>query len=51
MCIGFYGVGLSRIQIKWSNGVIDAGAYKFAYSDRYVAEDEQLRLECSCLIC
>ncbi len=38
-----------NIRIKRGNGVIDAGAFKFAFSERYVTEDETLRLECSYL--
>jgi RNA polymerase sigma-70 factor (ECF subfamily) len=38
-----------NVRVKKGNGVIDAGTYKFAYSDRYVTEDEVLRLECSYL--
>ena len=34
-----------NIRIKRGNGVIDCGTYKFAYVDRYVAEDEQLALD------
>ncbi len=34
-----------NIRIKRGNGVIDCGNYKFAYVDRYVAEDEQLALD------
>lgn len=41
--------GAKNIRIKRGNGVIDAGAYKFAFSERYVAEDECLRLECTYL--
>lgn len=33
------------IRIIRGNGVINAGAYKFAYADRYVVEDEQVNLE------
>jgi RNA polymerase sigma factor (sigma-70 family) len=39
-----------NIRIKRGNGVIDAGLYKFTFADRYVAGDEQLRLECSWLM-
>lgn len=39
-----------NIRIKKGSGVIDAGHYKFAYSDRYVTEDETIKLECSYLI-
>ena len=38
-----------NIRIKKGNGVIDAGAYKFAYSERYITEDEIIKLECSYL--
>jgi len=38
-----------NIRIKKGNGVIDAGPYKFAFSDRYVTEDETIKLECSYL--
>ncbi|MBE3577778.1 MAG: sigma-70 family RNA polymerase sigma factor [Limnochordales bacterium] len=41
--------GAKNIRIRRGNGVIDAGAYKFAFSERYVAEDECLRLECTYL--
>lgn len=34
-----------NIRIKRGNGVIDCGTYKFAYVDRYVAEDEQIALD------
>ncbi len=34
-----------NIKIKRGNGVIDCGTYKFAFVDRYVAEDEQLALD------
>ena len=34
-----------NIRINRGNGVIDCGAFKFAYVDRYVAEDEQLALD------
>lgn len=37
--------GAKNIRIRRGNGVIDAGAYRFAFSERYVAEDECLRLE------
>lgn len=39
-----------NIRIRKGNGVIDAGHYKFAFSDRYVSEDETIKLECSYLI-
>ena len=34
-----------NIRINRGNGVIDCGTFKFAYVDRYVAEDEQLALD------
>ena len=34
-----------NIRIKRGNGVIDCGTFKFAYVDRYVAEDEQIALD------
>lgn len=34
-----------NIRINRGNGVIDCGTYKFAYVDRYVAEDEQIALD------
>jgi RNA polymerase sigma-70 factor (ECF subfamily) len=36
-----------NIRVKRGNGVIAAGAYNFAYADRYVGEDELLVLEFS----
>ncbi len=39
-----------NIRIKRGNGVIDAGTYKFAYVDRYVAEDEGIVLDYSYLL-
>jgi len=38
-----------NIRIKQGNGVIDCGYYKFAFSERYVTEDEIIRLKCSFL--
>ena len=34
-----------NIRINRGNGVIDCGTYKFAFVERYVAEDEQLALD------
>lgn len=36
-------------RVKKGNGVIDAGHYKFAFSERYVTEDETISLVCSYL--
>ncbi|MBQ2278825.1 MAG: sigma-70 family RNA polymerase sigma factor [Clostridia bacterium] len=38
-------VHAKNIRINRGNGVIDCGTYKFAYVDRYVAEDEQIALD------
>lgn len=40
----------ANIRIKRGNGVIDADTYKFAYVDRYVAEDESIVLDYSYLL-
>lgn len=34
-----------NIRIKRGSGVIDCGTYKFAYVDRYLAEDEEIALD------
>lgn len=39
-----------NLRIKRGNGIIDCGAFKFPYSDRYLTEDEVIRLEFSFLI-
>ena len=39
-----------NIRIKRGNGVIDCDTYKFAYVDRYVTEEETIRLEYSYLL-
>ena len=39
-----------NIRIKRGNGVIDCGTYKFAYVDRYVTEEERIRLDYSFLL-
>ena len=39
-----------NIRIKRGNGVIDCDTYKFAYVDRYVTEEENIRLEFSFLL-
>lgn len=38
-----------NVRIRRGNGVIDAGTFKFAYAERYVADDESTRLECTYL--
>lgn len=38
---------VKKIHMKRGNGIIEAGAYHFAYADRYVTEDEMLSLEFS----
>jgi len=39
-----------NIRIKRGNGVIDCDTYKFAYVDRYVTDEETMRLEYSFLL-
>ena len=39
-----------NIRIKRGNGVIDCNTYKFAYVDRYVTDEETMRLEYSFLL-
>ena len=39
-----------NIRIKRGNGVVDCDTYKFAYADRYVTEEETIRLEYSFLL-
>jgi hypothetical protein len=36
-----------NIRIKRGNGVHDCGTYQFAYVDRYVADDDRIRLDYS----
>jgi hypothetical protein len=38
-----------NVRIRRGNGVIDCGTYKFAYAERYVTEDETIKMECTFL--
>lgn len=39
-----------NIRVKRGNGVLDCGAYKFPFVDRYVTEEERISLDYSFLL-
>ena len=40
-------VPVRQVRVQRGNGVLDCGPYSFAYTDRYVTEEERISLDCT----